>query len=61
MREQWTDERFDDMSQSMKAGFARVDTELRAIHTRIDALQRTLIQSSVVTTAALIGLIATQL
>lgn len=58
---EWTDEHLDDMSRRMDAGFERVDTELRAIHGRIDALQKTMIQSSVVTIAALIGLIATQL
>jgi hypothetical protein len=61
MRRTWTDERLDDMKRQMEDGFSRVDAELRAVHTRIDALQRTMIQTSAVTVAALIGLIATQL
>jgi hypothetical protein len=56
-RATWTDERLDDLSRRIDAGFARVDEDLRAMRTelaqaartdalsaRIDALQRTMIQ-----------------
>lgn len=45
----------------MDDGFNRVDAELRAVHTRIDALQRTMLQIGGGVIVALIGLIATQL
>jgi hypothetical protein len=61
MRNSWTDERLDDVNRGMENGFNRIDAELRAVHARIDALQRTTIQTSAVMVAALIGLIATQL
>jgi hypothetical protein len=34
----WTDERLDDLSRRMDAGFERVDGELRVLGGRIDAL-----------------------
>jgi hypothetical protein len=55
------DRRFDKLEHRMDGGFARVDGELLAIHQRIDALQRTLMQLGGGVLAALIGLIATQL
>jgi hypothetical protein len=61
MRESWTDGRLDDMSRRMDAGFNRVDAELRAVHARIDALQRTMLQIGGGVIVALVGLIATQL
>lgn len=61
MRRSWTDERVDDMKREMESGFNRVDAKLRAVHGRIDALQRTTIQTNAAIVAALIGLIATQL
>ena len=61
MREAWTDARLDDMSERMDRGFDRVDTELRALSTRFDALQRTMLQVGGGVIIALIGLIATQL
>ena len=61
MRKSWTDERLDDLNQKVSEGFNRVDAELRAIHTRIDALQRTMIVTQTTFIAALVGLIATQL
>jgi len=60
-REAWTDERLDDMSRRMDAGFARVDEELRAVNARLDGLQRTMLQVGGGVIATLIGLIATQL
>ncbi len=72
MRNSWTDERldgfaahtdrrFDALERRMDNGFNRVDADLRAVNARIDALQRTMLQTSAMTIAALIGLIATQL
>ena len=65
MREAWTDERLDDMSDRMDRGFDRVDAELRALNGRFDALQLTMIQAVVVLTTGILagfaGLIAAQL
>lgn len=65
MRESWTDERLDDMKQDMKAGFARVDRDIKDLRTemnqRFDALNRTLLQIGGGVVAALIALVATQL
>ena len=49
------------MQQEMRAGFARVDADLRGINGRIDGLQRTMLQVGGGVIVALIGLIATQL
>jgi hypothetical protein len=72
MRETWTDERLDDLSRRMDAGFARVDADIRALgkstNERFDDLQRTMLQVGggligvmIVGTLSLIGVIATQL
>jgi hypothetical protein len=61
VRDAWTDERLDDLSKKMDQGFSRLDAEMRALNGRFDSLQRTLLQVGGVLTAALIGLIATQL
>jgi hypothetical protein len=76
MRETWTDGRLDDLNRhveegfrelrgEMNARFERVDAENRELrgemNARFDTLQRTLLQTSAVMIAALIGLIATQL
>jgi division protein CdvB (Snf7/Vps24/ESCRT-III family) len=37
MRQTWTDERMDDLSRRMDAGFARNDADLRSVNARIDA------------------------
>lgn len=60
VREGWTDERLDDLSKKVDQGFARLDADMRALNGRFDSLQRTLLQVGGVMTAALIGLIATQ-
>jgi hypothetical protein len=65
MRVSWTDERLDDLSHRMDAGFDRVDADLRELrgemNVRFDALQRTLILAAAGVVASLVGLIATQL
>jgi hypothetical protein len=61
VREAWTDERLDDLSQKMDQGFSRLDAEMRALNSRFDSLQKTLLQVNGAIVAALIGLIATQL
>ncbi len=49
------------MSRRMDDGFARVDADLRALNSRFDGLQRTMLQVGGGVIVALIGLIATQL
>ncbi len=59
MREQWTDERLDDLNRYVRDGFDRIDKDLRALraemsaeigglraetNARFDSLQRTLLQ-----------------
>jgi hypothetical protein len=61
VRESWTDERLDDLSRKVDQGFARLDADMRALDDRFDSLQRTLLQVGGVITAALVGLIATQI
>jgi len=72
MRESWTDERLDDLKQEVHEGFRRADGRFDRIDERFecfevrlderfDALQRTLIGTSGVVIAALLGIIATQL
>lgn len=60
-RQSRTDERLDDLNKKVDQGFARLDEDMRALNGRFDSLQRTLLQVGGVMTAALIGLIATQL
>lgn len=64
-RATWTDERLDDLARRMDDGFNRVDADLRAVNTRIDALQRTMVQVGggmiAAFVAGFLGLIATQL
>lgn len=59
MRQSWTDERLDDLSQRMDNGFARVGADLRALSSRFDALQRTMLQVGAAMIVALIGVMAT--
>lgn len=60
-RQTWTDERLDDLSRRVDAGFARVDGELRALNSRIDGLQRTMVQIGAGMIIAQTGLMATVL
>jgi septal ring factor EnvC (AmiA/AmiB activator) len=57
MRFEQVDKRFEQVDKR----FDKVDTELSRINSRIDGLQRTIMQTNVAIFAALLGLIATQL
>jgi hypothetical protein len=59
VRDAWTDERLDDMSQRMDRGFDRVDADLRSLSGRIDGLQRTMLQVGVGLIMALVGVMTT--
>jgi hypothetical protein len=69
MRSTWTDERLDDLSQRVDAGFNlvgtrldKLDGRLEKLDARLDGIQRTMIQSSVGMTAAIVtALLTTQL
>lgn len=70
MREAWTDERLDDLSQRMDCGFDRVDRDVRELRgvvsslqsemtKRFDATQRLLVQVAVgLGTAMVTGFVA---
>ena len=60
VRESWTDERLDDLKDQVMEVSRRMETRFDSVETRIDALQRTMIQFCGVVVAALIGLIASQ-
>lgn len=56
----WTDERLDDLnnrvdqlSDRMEAGFARVDAELRGLSSRLDGFQQTMLHGFIATWAAM--------
>lgn len=44
VREKWTDERLDDLSEGMTEGFRRVDADLRELRSDMKAMQRLIIQ-----------------
>ncbi len=65
-REQWTDERLDDLNKKVDDGFARLDKDIRelrtdmngrfnALESRFEGLNRTLIGGFFVLIAAVIG------
>ena len=41
-REQWTDERLDDLRDQMVAGFHRVDSDIRELRGEVRSVQRTM-------------------
>jgi hypothetical protein len=61
MRQNWTDDRLDDLARRMDDGFNRIDGDMRAMRAEIGALQRTMIQVGGGLTVAVIGLMITQL
>jgi hypothetical protein len=68
MRQSWTDDRLDDLSKRMDECFDRMDKDIRELRTSMNALQRTMIQvgggliaANLTLTAAVIGLMVTQL
>jgi hypothetical protein len=65
-RESWTDERLDDLSKrvddgfadtkaEMRAGFARLDSDIRGLQGRLDAINRNQVAGFFVIVAAIIG------
>lgn len=61
MRQNWTDERLDDMKQQMEAGFNRIDQDIRSLQRAMIYGVIALSGSFIAGFAALIGLVATQL
>ena len=58
-RENWTDERLDDLSKKVDHGFMRVDTDIRDLrremNARFDAMNRNFIAGLIAVVAAVIG------
>jgi hypothetical protein len=54
-REKWTDERLDDLKTEMRAGFARVDNDIRELREELKNLNRNLIGGLFVLLAAIVG------
>jgi len=54
-REKWTDERLDDLQAEMRAGFARVDGEIKELRREMNAMNRNMIAGFFVIVAAIIG------
>jgi hypothetical protein len=44
VRDKWTDERLDDLSERMTEGFRQVDADLRELRSDMKAMQRLIIQ-----------------
>jgi hypothetical protein len=66
MRDAWTDERLDDLANRMDRGFDRVDadireqraetkSELEALDSRLDAIQKTMAQAAIGMSAAFVA------
>jgi hypothetical protein len=53
-REKWTDERLDDLQAEMRAGFVRVDGEIKELRREINA-NRNMMAGFFVIVAAIIG------
>jgi hypothetical protein len=64
VRATWTDERLDDLSRRVDAGFERMDRGFERLDSRVDSMQRTMIQvgGGVIASilVAIVSLIATQ-
>lgn len=54
----WTDERLDDLSRRMDAGFDRVDRDIRELRTEIGGLRTTLVRVGGGIMVGLVGVIA---
>jgi hypothetical protein len=54
----WTDERLNDLSRRMDAGFERVDLDMRELRGVIEALRSTLLRIGGALVVGLIGVIA---
>lgn len=54
----WTDERLDDLSRRVDAGFERVDLDMRKLRGVIEALRTTLLRIGGALMVGLIGVIA---
>lgn len=57
-RAAWTDERLDDLSRRVDAGFQRVDADIRELRGDIGALRVTLLRVGGGMMAGLVGVIA---
>ena len=54
----WTDERLDDLSRRMDAGFQRVDLDIRELRNVIEGLRTTLLRVGGALMIGLVGVIA---
>jgi hypothetical protein len=54
-REKWTDERLDDLQAEMRAGFARVDGEIKELRRELNAMNRNMMAGFFVVVAAILG------
>jgi hypothetical protein len=54
----WTDQRLDDLTNRMDAGFARVDADIRELRTEIGGLRLTLLRVGGGIMIGLVGVIA---
>jgi hypothetical protein len=57
-RTMWTDERLDDMSHRMDAGFDRVDNDIRELRSDIGSLRSVIMQVGVGLMIGMAGVIA---
>jgi hypothetical protein len=57
-RPAWTDERLDDLTRRVDAGFNRIDTDIRELRGEITMLRTTLIRVGGGVMAGLVGVIA---
>jgi hypothetical protein len=57
-RAAWTDERLDDLSRRMDAGFARVDADMRELRLEMRAIRLTMLQVGGGIMVGLVGVIA---